>query len=296
MPNQNVLKLRIDLQDMPVLVYREVWVPADLHLVDLHKIIQTTMSWLNSHLHAFSHGGNRYMPFDETNEMEAVAYENIPITRFLQEPGDSLVYIYDFGDDWRHIITLAKVEEAQKNQFYPYCEAGSGATPPEDIGGPFGYHRFLEALNDKKHPDHAEVMDFLGGMSWNPEEFFRESVNDLLQEEDYGMFNITDFFLDEMMEMSDDDMEPGEEVTPLKAAVDEIIEQQLREENPPETKATIRRLLNQGWSEEDALKLVGQCVMMELFLLMEEEETFNYERFKKNLAALPNEPREVWTS
>lgn len=297
MPNQNTLKLRLELQDVPVPVYRVVWVPADVHLVDLHKIIQTNMSWLNAHLHAFSHGGNQYMPFDETNEMGAVAYENIPVSRFLQKPGDSLVYIYDFGDNWRHTITLEEIQEAKKNQFYPYCETGSGATPPEDIGGPFGYERFLEALQDEKHPDHAEVMEFLGEMTWDPEEFFRESVNELLQEEDYGMFNLTDFFMDDMLGLDlydDDNGEDGD--TPLKAAVDEIINNQLRNEDPPETKHTVRRLLNEGWSEEDALKLVGQCVMMELFLMTNEEEDFNYERFKKNLYALPNEPREVWTS
>jgi len=304
MPSQDVFKIRVELQDMPVPVYRELWLPADLYLVDLHKIIQTSMSWLNGHLHAFRHGGNSYMPFDETNEMGAVAYEDIPISQFLQKPGDSMVYVYDFGDNWRHTIILKEVQAARKNQFYPFCAAGTGATPPEDIGGAPGYARFLEALNDKNHPEHEDVLDFLGEMTWDPEEFFRESINDLLQEEDYGMFNLTDFFMNDMMELDiniEEEGMNGEDMS-LKEAVDEIIANQLRDEDPPETKQTIRRLLDQGWSEEDALILVGQCVMMELFLVMQEEEetfnlgVFNQERYLKNLKALPNEPREVWTS
>lgn len=234
------------------------------------------------------------MPFDETNEMGSVAYENIPITRFLQKEGDSLVYVYDFGDNWRHIITLEEIQPAAADQAYPYCAEGTGATPPEDIGGPFGYHRFLEALQDKKHPDHAEVVEFLGDMTWDPAEFFRESINELLQEEDYGMFNLTDFFMDDMMGMGIGDEDELDFNPELKAAVDEIIDNQLNENDPPETGQAYQRLQKEGWSSEDARKLVGQCVLLEIFLAIERGQEFNQDRFRKNLAALPNEPREVW--
>lgn len=58
-----VLQLRIELVDSadPV-VWRQVLVPADCTLGQLHVVIQAAMGWQTSHLHQFSVDGTHYGP------------------------------------------------------------------------------------------------------------------------------------------------------------------------------------------------------------------------------------------
>ena len=46
----------------------------------------------------------------------------------------------------------------------------------------------------------------------------------------------------------------------LKRAIIEVVRAQLRENDPPETKQTLERLLQQGFTEQEALKLIGERV------------------------------------
>jgi hypothetical protein len=55
-----------------------------------------------------------------------------------------VVYEYDFGDGWKHILVLTEVA-AEPGAAYPRRVAGARPGPPEDAGGPPGYARFLEA-------------------------------------------------------------------------------------------------------------------------------------------------------
>ena len=45
-------------------------------------------------------------------------------------------YVYDWGDDWQHVITLEKLVRRYGSTFFGFfkCLGGSGATPPEDCG------------------------------------------------------------------------------------------------------------------------------------------------------------------
>lgn len=48
-----------------------------------------------------------------------------------------VIYEYDFGDSWEHIITLEKV--VKSNEFRATFVEGIGERPPEDVGGEGGY-------------------------------------------------------------------------------------------------------------------------------------------------------------
>ena len=62
---------------------------------------------------------------------------------------------------------------------YPRCTAGKRACPPEDVGGVWGYESFLETIRDPKHPEHAEMLEWVGG-AFDPEEFELAAVNQAL--------------------------------------------------------------------------------------------------------------------
>ncbi|MDE3184996.1 MAG: hypothetical protein KGM16_16410 [Bacteroidota bacterium] len=76
----------------------------------------------------------------------------------------------------------------------------------------------------------------------------------------------------------------------LQQIIFDIIENQVRDANPPETKQTLERLLQSGYSDADAKKYIGQCVAVELFHVMNHQQPFNEKRYVQNLLNLPKEP------
>jgi len=78
----------------------------------------------------------------------------------------------------------------------------------------------------------------------------------------------------------------------LRAAFLEVVDNQLRDNNPPETKETLDRLKAEGYSTEDAKLLLAQAVAVEAYLIMKTQAPFNRDRFVRNLKALPQEPKE----
>jgi hypothetical protein len=61
--------------------------------------------------------------------------------------GDSMIYVYDFGDNWRHEVVLEKIVPADAPT-KPVCIGGEGRCPPEDVGGSSGCQEFLEVIFD----------------------------------------------------------------------------------------------------------------------------------------------------
>lgn len=70
----------------------------------------------------------------------------------------------------------------------------------------------------------------------------------------------------------------------------EIIENQLRDNDPPETKTTYDRLRKQGFDDFQTRQMIGQCLAVELYNVMKHGKPYNNERYIKNLKALPKEP------
>ena len=75
--------------------------------------------------------------------------------------------------DYPQVISYFPAEDSV---YYPRCITGERACPPEDIGGIFGYYRFLEILKDPDHPEYEEMKDWVGE-DFDPEKFDIEKVN-----------------------------------------------------------------------------------------------------------------------
>ena len=98
----------------------------------------------------------------------------------VSEAGDKFVYEYDFGDSWEHVILVEKILQLETGVNYPICLGGKRACPPEDCGGIWGYGDLLEAIQDPTHPEHKDMLEWLGG-SFNPEGFDVDIVNQRLK-------------------------------------------------------------------------------------------------------------------
>ena len=78
----------------------------------------------------------------------------------------------------------------------------------------------------------------------------------------------------------------------LKMAFMEVVENQIRDNDPPETRETLERLKSEGISEEDAKLYIGQAVCIEVWNILKNKKEFNRDRFVRNLKNLPKEPKE----
>lgn len=76
----------------------------------------------------------------------------------------------------------------------------------------------------------------------------------------------------------------------LQVTILEIVDNQLKTNDPPETKQTFDRLLSEGHSEKEAKRLIGCIVSTEIFDVMKNQEKFNLERFVNALNVLPKLP------
>jgi len=75
-------------------------------------------------------------------------------------------------------------------------------------------------------------------------------------------------------------------------AILEAVENQLRDGNPPITQETFTRLKSEGFSAEDAKKLIGFALANEISEIMNNKEPFNEERYSQSLRNLPDLPWE----
>lgn len=173
---KRVYQLKITLRDIRPPVWRRVLVSSETTLEQLHWMIQVAMGWTNSHLHQFHAGKQRYS--DPEWELEGVRDESrVRLRQVAAAPKSRFYYEYDFGDSWEHEITVEKVLDADPAVKYPQCLTGKRAGPPEDCGGVWGYANLLEVLADHKHPEHKEMMEWVGGQL-DPEHFEADEVNE----------------------------------------------------------------------------------------------------------------------
>jgi len=178
----NILVLRVSLEDIEPRIWRRIQVPDSFTLKQLHRVIQIAMGWHDSHLHEFRIGGERYGQPDPEDE-EKVSDEGTVLLRNLPfSIGGSVTYAYDFGDDWQHQVLLEEIQKPGSEAIYPACNAGERNAPPEDVGGTVGYTEFLAAIADPNHEEHDSLLEWIGG-HFDPEAFSVPETNKRLRRE-----------------------------------------------------------------------------------------------------------------
>jgi hypothetical protein len=180
---QSVYQLKITLKDCRPPIWRRVQGRSDTTLAQLHWVIQFSMGWTNSHLHSFTIQGIEYgvpMPEFDFDDMEVLDERSVQLSTVIPGEKFKFSYLYDFGDSWEHDILVEKVLEADPEISYPICIKAQRACPPEDCGGVWGYRNFLEAIQDPDHPEHDELLEWVGG-SFDPEDADFDEINPLLK-------------------------------------------------------------------------------------------------------------------
>src|SRR5512145_3297038 len=100
-----VYRLKVTLVEIKPPVWRRLLVLADLTLAKLHGALQDAMGWTNSHLHCFEVAGRRIgMVGVEEDSPELEDERRVRVASVLPKKGAKLLYRYDYGDDWEHLV------------------------------------------------------------------------------------------------------------------------------------------------------------------------------------------------
>ncbi|WP_253944281.1 plasmid pRiA4b ORF-3 family protein [Pseudogemmobacter hezensis] len=105
----NAVRLHVALAEIEPPIWRRLVVPTDWTLGKLHLVLQAAFSWTDSHLHEIRIGGLRY---GDTGQLEdsfgGVRIFDCSEVRLADFTGQELAfsYLYDFGDDWTHVIRI----------------------------------------------------------------------------------------------------------------------------------------------------------------------------------------------
>ena len=175
----NAVQLHVALDDITPQIWRRLMVPLDTTLAQLHHILQAAMGWTDSHLHEFDIGGLRYGDIDLLNEdrfeddAQAFDASQVRLNDFSRQPGTAFTYVYDFGDNWRHRVTLEELEAVTPAPKTATCIAGARCCPPEDVGSTSGYEEFLRVLltPEPEELDEQRQMKRWSGGRFDPERF-----------------------------------------------------------------------------------------------------------------------------
>jgi hypothetical protein len=171
-------QLKIELLDVIPTVWRRLIVPETVKLPTLHQVFQTALGWTNSHLHEFVIGGVRYSEPDpdSDDEFEHADERGVFLQNALGMDARCFDYVYDFGDDWHHVVLVEDQHVKAKRPASIRCDDGENACPPEDVGGALRYADFLAAIADPTHEEHAALREWSGG-GFDPRRFNLDATN-----------------------------------------------------------------------------------------------------------------------
>ena len=72
----------------------------------------------------------------------------------------------------------------------------------------------------------------------------------------------------------------------------EAIENQIRDNDPPETRFTLHRLMSLGESRNNAMRYIGAVLAQEMYEVLTNKRPYNEDRYLDNLKKLPELPND----
>ena len=186
------MHLRLTLTGLPVDVVRELVVPADYSVYELHLCVQVALGWQDNAGFEFvrrgltvgtdpsfagegiTHDGHRYRHADE-----------ITLRQLIGQVGHEATYTYDFAKLWGARLRVLDRERGNDEEL-PTCTRVEGPAPPETLEQKEAFGLLLDALADEAHELHFVARAELG-YEYNvvppPADLLTEALHELFGEE-----------------------------------------------------------------------------------------------------------------
>jgi len=157
-------QLLVTLIDSDPLVWRRLAVPSGTTLAKLHRVLQATLGWTDSHPHQFVADDTSYGDPDLLVDAPPTAStRRTTLAQVATGVGAIMQYEYDFGDGWRHLVVVERLLWGDAGAQGAVCLTGGGACPPEDCGGIGGYADLQATLRRGCGREYRELLAWLGG-------------------------------------------------------------------------------------------------------------------------------------
>ncbi|WP_449538676.1 hypothetical protein [Ferdinandcohnia sp. Marseille-Q9671] len=73
----------------------------------------------------------------------------------------------------------------------------------------------------------------------------------------------------------------------MKSKILEIVDNQIKINDPKSTKETFERLVNSGLTEIESKEMIGRVLVEEMYDMLKNQVPFNEERYDEKLSMLP---------
>ncbi len=136
--------VKVNLYGAKPPVWRRLEISSAMTLDLVHEVLQIAFGWHGYHLHSFEtvcgEFGDPSQNDDWSGRGESGDESAVALAQVAAADKTKVVYVYDFGDDWRHDIVVEKIVPAVPGVAYPRCTGGRGETPAEDSGGIWAFN------------------------------------------------------------------------------------------------------------------------------------------------------------
>ena len=181
------VQLKIVIKNSKPPIWRRVMVPTGITFSQLSMILNEVMGWSGYHLFEFEFYHRELRIAENADEFEIgygpfdyIEASTTYIREFMEEE-EWFTYTYDFGDHWKHRVTIEKII-TDYPFIYPMVLKYKGDCPIEDCGGIEGYYECLEIINDESHPEREERLAWMESQGY-PNEYDIAYVNEQLEQE-----------------------------------------------------------------------------------------------------------------
>lgn len=85
-------------------------------------------------------------------------------------------------------------------------------------------------------------------------------------------------------------MSPMKASPRVRRAFLQVVDNQLRDDTPPETRRTLARLMAEGYSRDEARRLIANVVACEFYDMLKNRQPYDEAGYVANLERLPTPP------
>jgi hypothetical protein len=131
---------RVSIQGDPS-IYREIEIISTTSLYHLAAAIVAAFGFDLDHAFGFYTkltgrdvlgSAPRYKLFHDMGEdTDSLSVRKTMVDEAFAEPGDKMLFVFDYGDDWRFGVELLRIGPAKKGTRYPRLVSHRGAAPQQ---------------------------------------------------------------------------------------------------------------------------------------------------------------------
>lgn len=114
-------------------IYRKIAISSDSTLEELHWIIQEAFDFDNDHLYSFFMAGKpwSHKAINCPEGSEGPFTDEVTLGELKLKPGKKILYLFDYGDEWRFNVILKNVDPIEKPMKSPIILESVGEAPQQ---------------------------------------------------------------------------------------------------------------------------------------------------------------------